>query len=287
MKNLFFLFLFFMVFSSAYPAPYRVGSKTTDLVYANNGGRDQRLDIYYPKTPAPPQGYPLIICFHGGAWIIGNKHWDLVLRNLTNYGYAITSVDYRLSREARYPAQLVDARNATHWLLQNASSLHLDPNRIGVSGASAGGHIALLLAFTQNQKLANTSPLPKTAIKAVCALYPVTDLISIVPPQKRNDPGNVISKLLGAPISQRLMLAMQGSPMTYVSKNNPPVMLIHGDKDMIVPISQSENLAHAMWKTGADTQLIIYAGRIHGFGLYPSTLMDVKKFFDRHLRPVK
>ncbi|MEO8205656.1 MAG: alpha/beta hydrolase [Chthoniobacterales bacterium] len=287
MKNLLFLIFALLLILAPGLQAAENPEKISDLIYGNAQGRLQRLDIYYPRTQAPPSGYPLIICFHGGAWAIGNKHWDLVLRNLTKYGYAVASVDYRLSGQAIYPAQFLDARNATRWLLKNASRLRLDSQRIGVSGVSAGGQIALLLAFTQNQNLHGSPPLPKGTIKAVCVLYPVTDLISIVPPKKRTNPGNLISRLLGAPLADRMALAKLASPLTHVRRGIPPVLLIHGDKDSLVPLSQSKTLLHAAQACGADCILWVYANRQHGFGLYPSTLTDVGKFFDRNLKTVK
>ncbi|MEO6847573.1 MAG: alpha/beta hydrolase [Chthoniobacterales bacterium] len=261
-------------------------TKVSDLIYAERGSHKMGLDLYYPKTAAPAKGYPLIICFHGGAWIMGNKawFWDLVLRSLTKSGYVIASVDYRLSSEATYPAQFADACDATRWLIHHAGSLQLDPHRIGVSGVSAGGQIALLLAFTQGHHISGSAPLPANTIKAVCALYPVTNLRAIVPAEKHYDPNNLIAKLLGGPLSEHEALAREASPETYVGKNVPPLFLVHGDKDIIVPLSQSRNLAAAVWKSGAKCQFLIYSGHGHAFRLYSSTLNEVSRFFDRYLR---
>jgi acetyl esterase/lipase len=245
------------------------------LVYGQIGKLKLRLDLYYPKSPPPRNGYPLIICIHGGGWMIGNRGKDFFLRNLTKDGVALARIDYRLSGTAKYPAQIDDARNALAWLLKSAPVLQLDANRIGVFGVSAGGHLALLLGLSQ--------PESSRSIKAICALYPPTDLIGIVPPEKRDRRHNAVAALLGAPVSERLALARAASPMTYVSREAPPVLLIHGDRDHLVPIEQSRMLEVALRKAGAESTLIICPGRGHGFSLRREILAEVADFFARNL----
>jgi len=258
--------------------PFAHASATTSkgLTYAVAGDHKLRLDLYYPASPPPRAGYPLIISIHGGGWLIGNRNKDLVLRGLTRDGYAIASIDYRLSREAKYPAQIADTRHALQWLMKNATALHLDAKHIGATGASAGGHLALLLGLDPQ-----TSPNP---IKAICALYPPTDLISIVPPKNREERDNPVALLLGAPVSQRLALAKKGSPITYVTAHAPPVLLIHGDRDSLVPLDQSRVLNLALRHAGAKSSLMIFQGKGHAFGLDDSALRDVAGFFDRYLK---
>src|SRR5882757_5271275 len=105
-----------------------------DLVYSTVGTHKLLLDIYYPQTPIPPDGCPLIISIHGGAWAYADRHNDLVLRKLTNHGYALASIDYRLSGEAKYPAQIDDTRHAVRCLMDHAGSIHLDTNRMVATG---------------------------------------------------------------------------------------------------------------------------------------------------------
>jgi acetyl esterase/lipase len=248
-----------------------------DIVYATVDRHDLRLDILFPKTPLPRNGYPLIISIHGGAWLIGDRRKDLFLRKLTEAGYAFASIDYRLSGEAKFPAQIDDVRTALTWLISHAASLHLDANRIGLTGASAGGHIALLLGL---DPVSQPNP-----IKAICALYPPTDLISIIPPKDRGGKGNLVAMLLGGPISERLTEAREASPVSYADKTAPPILLIHGDRDGLVPISQSRDLNQALLRAGADSKLIVYQGKGHAFGLREDTLHEVTRFFDRHLKP--
>jgi acetyl esterase/lipase len=246
-----------------------------DLVYKMVGAEKLLLDIYYPETAPPPAGYPLIVSIHGGAWAYADRHNDLILRKLTHDGYALASIDYRLSGEAKYPAQIDDARESVRWLEKNAATLNLDTNKIVATGISAGGHLALLLALSQ--------PADDHTIKAVCALYGPSDLIAIVPLAHRGESTNAIAALLGGPVSENLTLAREASPITYVSKDSVPVMLFHGKKDKLVPVEQSIALDAALRSAGAKSTLIIYEDKGHAFGLDDEALLKVKDFYDRSL----
>jgi acetyl esterase/lipase len=240
-----------------------------DLVYSTVGNSNRLLDVYYPQTPAPRAGYPLIVSIHGGAWEGADRHSDLILRKLTEHGFALASVDYRLSHEAVYPAQIDDVRESVHWLVANAASLHLDTNKIVATGISAGGHLALLLGLSQTTG--------DRTIKGVCALYGPTDLTKYADVKGPN----AVTRLLGGPITEKITLAKEASPLSYVSKNSVPVMLFHGEKDELVPVAQSIALDDAMKAAGAKSTLIIYQDRGHAFGLDDATVMEVGKFYER------
>jgi len=250
-------------------------SSSRDLVYSTVGGHKLLLDIFYPDTPAPASGYPLILSLHGGAWAYADRHNDLILRKLTHQGYALASIDYRLSGEAIFPAQIDDARQAVQWLAEHATSLRIDTNKLVATGISAGGHLALLLGLSQ--------PPGARPIKAVCALYGPTDLITILPPAMRNQSTNVLAALLGGPVSNKLELAREASPITYVRKDSVPVLLFHGEKDALVPVAQSIALDSALKTAGAQSTLVIYRDKGHAFDLDDAALLDVKKFYDRCL----
>jgi acetyl esterase/lipase len=264
------------------PAGY-AASWAPGLVFASPPGGDLKLDIYYPTTPPPPGGYPVILSFHGGGWIIGGRHRDLFLRGLVREGFALVSPQYRLSNRAKFPAQIEDARAAAHWLVKNAKALRLDPDRVVATGASAGGQLALLLAFSAEKTLVSggTPPLPPHFIKAVCVLYPVTDLYGIVRPESRDSPQNLVAFLLGGSVREKEELARLGSPISHVTADSPPVWFFHGDKDPLVPLEQSRTLQRKLAAAGVKTRLVIREGRSHAFGLSPAEVREVGAFFRR------
>lgn len=260
-----------------------VGEKSSDQLYARHDGRNLYLDLYYPKTSPPPGGYPLIVCFHGGGWISGSKKRDLFFNELTRSGFAVASVQYRLSTQAKYPEQLRDIRAAARWLFDRAASLQVNPQKFVAAGASAGGHLALLLAFSQDREFSGMVSVPHDMFKAVCALYPPTDLVTIIPEYRRDRYDNLVCMLLAGTVNGRIVLAREGSPSSYVSKVSPPVFLVHGDQDPIVPLEQSESLAKALHEDGVETTLVVYRGSSHGFRPLPATIDQIERFFQRHL----
>lgn len=276
--------VFFLLVTSGSAAAL---AKQADLIYAYRNQQALKLDLYVPDSPPSSTGYPLIISFHGGGWALGNKHNDLFLKTLVDRGYALASVDYRLSGRAPFPAQIEDAREATRWLLHHASILHLDPRRFAATGISAGGHLALLLAFSEGHRFSSSAPAlpPAHTIKAVIAFYAPSDLIGIVPPKKRDERTNLVARFLGGPVSQRLSLAREASPIAYVRPGLPPVLLIHGNRDHVVPLDQSLGLAQALRKRHVQTGLIIYSGRGHAFRPSPQTIGAMEAFLKAHLTP--
>jgi acetyl esterase/lipase len=263
-----------MILSSVLPAlAQERHSKFRNLAYREVGERQLMLDLYVPQTPAPAMGYPSVVSIHGGAWEAGDRYDDYIFRELTRHGYVIASIDYRLSTEAKYPAQLEDARGALKWLVENSPSWHLDTNKFFAAGFSAGGHLALMLGLTQK-------PGDRT-IKAVCALYPPTDLTTMLPENMRAESNNPVADLLGGPVSKDLALAREASPITHVRKDSIPVLLYHGDADRVVPLAQSEALSKAMKAAGAQCRLFVYPHTGHGFWLNDADLAYVAKFFEK------
>jgi len=249
-------------------------------VYAHAPGEDMQLDIYYPRAKPPPGGYPLIIWVHGGGWILGSKRQDVFVRHFPQYGYAIASIEYRLAGGAPFPAQMADVRTATWWLWKNAKALEINPHRMIVAGQSAGGHLALLLAYTQGEtKKGWGPPVPRGTLQAVAAMYPPTDLIRLVPPKSRNLTIHPVSILLGGRMSEHMALARQASPINYVHPGDPPTFLLHGESDPIVPPEQSELLARRLKAARVPVTLRLTSGG-HAFTLYPDHVREVVKFID-------
>lgn len=249
-----------------------------EFIYAKSGTEDLALDIYYPRTPPPPGGYPLIIWLHGGGWILGSKRQDVFVRHFPQYGYAIASIEYRLAQNEPFPAQIRDVRTATWWLHKNAKDLELDPSKFVVAGQSAGGHLALLLGLTQGETKRGWGPvLPKGTIKAVAALYPPTDLLRLVPPSARDNPIHPVALLLGDKVENRIKLAKAASPVSHVSPGDPPTLLFHGSEDPIVPLEQSEIMARKLKAAGVPTRFLITESG-HAFTLYPDRVDDILNF---------
>ena len=230
------------------------------------------MDLYVPRSAKP---VPVVVWIFGGSWRFGSKGFHVNVRDLTRHGIAVASIQYRLSDKAVYPAQLDDCRTAVQWLRDNSSRYGLDPKRIGVSGESAGGHLAALLGTTEGS--------PK--IRAVFAMYPPTDLVELSGESKSSDEPSDIEKLLGGPIQQKLALAAEASPVTHVSATSPPFLIIHGARDELVSIAQSEKLIRRLSRARVEANLIVLRDQDHWFSLNSDQVATVADFFHRHFYP--
>ncbi|HEX4086457.1 MAG TPA: alpha/beta hydrolase [Chthoniobacteraceae bacterium] len=237
-----------------------------NLVYAHRPTGDLHLDLYLPAQPAP---HPLVIWIHGGGWKYGDKGWMLYVRKLTRYGFAVASVQYRLSYTAKYPAQIEDCRAALHWLEETGPAYGLDRRHYFLSGASAGGHLAALLAEEVGRR----------EIKAVCVLYPATDLTGFGNQQAKH---GYLPDLLGGTVIEKRALAEDASPVNHVTADAPPFLFFHGDKDGLVPLEQSRELDQKLRAAGVESHLVVVAGKGHGFPLTDAQLREVAAFFRQH-----
>jgi acetyl esterase/lipase len=238
-----------------------------NIVYASRPTGDLHLDLYLPATPAP---HPLVIWIHGGGWKFGDKAWMLYVRKLTRQGFAIASIQYRLSGTAKYPAAIDDCRDALHWLEKNGSKYQLDTGHFFLSGASAGGHLAAFVALEAGYP----------AIKAVCLLYPATDLTGFANQDAKH---GYLPDFLGGSVNQKRAEAIEGSPVNHVRRNAPPFLIFHGDKDTLVPIAQSEELNDKLHAAGVESHLVVVQGKAHGFALTDAQQEQVGTFFLKHM----
>ena len=210
-------------------------------------------------------------------------------------GYAVASLNYRLSQHAVFPAQIEDCKAAVRWLRAHATSYGVDPNRFGAIGASAGGHLVALLATTGGVKEFDVGANLEfsSKVQAVVDLFGPADLVHIAEqsgPESRidhNAPDSPESKLIGGTMPENPDKAKSASPITYVSKDATPMLLVHGDADPLVPHQQSEELCAALKKAGADATLHIVKGGGHGTGFGRDVDQMVDRFFDRLLKPAK
>jgi acetyl esterase/lipase len=221
------------------------------------GFRPLQLDLYLPKRTSAPS--PVIVYFHGGGWAVGTrrrfgrafKSWSpSALARLAAAGFAVITVDYRLSGEATFPAQIDDAKAAVRWLRANAEELHVDVDRIVAWGESAGGQLAALLGVTGHRDTADD-------VCAVISWYAPMDL------RNGSDPDSAESKMLGGTAIGRPGLAAAASPITHVHPAAPPFHIQHGDADELVSIGQSERMVEALRDAGVPVVFKTIEGSDH------------------------
>lgn len=254
-----------------YIPPHSGESVHRDIVFARTPQRDLKLDLYVPetKTKEPP---PVVIWMYGGSWKFGWKDIHVVLRDLSHHGFAVASIQYRFSKEAPFPAQLQDARAAVAWLQENGARYGVDGSRIGVSGESAGAHIAALLGVLDGPP----------DIRAVCAFSPPANLVALY--EKHAWTGNqTIANLLRARLPAHNDLAAAASPTFNVRRGASPFLILHGRLDPLVPVQQSEELNDALHAHGVESTLKVFPNKAHWFSINQKEIAGVAKFFHRHL----
>ncbi len=256
-----------------------------NLEYGRAGDTPLLLDLYRPKNAAAR--LPVVMWVHGGGWKNGSKDrcpatW------LVEHGYAVASINYRLTDVARWPAQIDDCRAAVRWLRSHADKYGLDGGHIAAWGGSAGGHLVALLGTLDAPKQETVS----SRVQAVCDWYGPTDLLTMPP--------NVVSakrsaeevaksngaKLLGVTVRDRPGLAKQASAFYQVSKDDPPFLIMHGDKDPGVPLEQSQRLHDKLTAAGGSSVLHVVEGAGHGGKQFQTEEVRqvILSFFEKHLR---
>jgi acetyl esterase/lipase len=252
-----------------------------DVEYGKGDDRPLRMHILHPKT-LPKESMPVVVWMHGGAWTTG--HRDGGINRLVPFaqrGYLCATIEYRFSQEAIFPAQIEDAKCAIRYLRTKAIDYHLDPDRIGVWGYSAGGHLAVLLGTSgQVKKLEGKGGWPDASsrVQAVCSFAGPTDFL-----KWGNDAHPAVVKLLGGKVNDVKERAAEASAITFVGKDMPPFLIVHGEKDTTVPVSQAESLHDALKKANADVKLHVIKGGGHVFGSAEIDRMVVE-FFDTKLK---
>ena len=247
-------------------------------------GRELRYDIYTP--PAAPKQAPGVLLIHGGGWAQGEpaqlRGYGIFLGRM---GYVCVSAAYRLSGEAKWPAQIHDSKAALRWMKANAEKLGVDPDRIAVHGNSAGAHLALMMAATQDNPAFEGDGVCQgvdTSVRACIAIYPPVEIGQ--PPLKGMELG-----LMGPAATAA---DCQGaSPASYATATFPPTMLIHGTGDELVPWQASRKMFDALSRAGAPVELHLLEGLPHAFDANSaysksiSTMIDL--FLGRHMAPRK
>jgi acetyl esterase/lipase len=251
-----------------------------DVIFGDAGNRPLKLNIFRPGST---NGAAVLLA-HGGGWARGSKDaLGPAATALARQGFVVLVPEYRLTGEAPFPANIHDVKRAIRWAKQHAADLRFDPERLCLEGHSAGAHLVLLAAGTPDDpRLAPPEGLGGVAqtVAAVCAIYPPT-LFHL---GGARPSGSLPAQALpGADVSEAA--AALASPMTHVTAAFPPVMLLHGDADKVVPVSASRRFEERVRAVGGKVDLHIYAGLPHGFANHPEirpTLMDlIGGFFRR------
>jgi acetyl esterase/lipase len=264
-----------------------------DIPYAGTKNPRQTLDLLLPRNPRGDKPLPLVVNIHGGAWQSGDKTNGVPqLANMVATGnYAAASIGYRLSGESTWPAQIHDCKAAIRWLRANAEKYRIDPDRIGVMGGSAGGHLVAMLGTSGGiaDLEGDLGPYKGVSSRVKCVVdqFGPSDLLTIGDfPSSLNHkaPGSPESRLIGGTLPEHKETAKAASPITYISKDDPPFFIIHGDKDMTVPYNQSERLAKALKEAGLDVLFVKVEGGGHGNFRNPEVPKRIRQFFDKYLR---
>jgi len=276
--------------------------KWLDVPYANLSNA-QKLDIYLPEEGEGP--FPVLFLVHGGAFAIGDKREIQIMPFLEGLkrGYAVVSVNYRLSGEAIFPAGLQDLKASIRWLRANQAQYHLDGNRIAACGGSAGGNYAAMLCLTANvmefddQSLGNLDY--PCNVQAGVDWFGPTDFLkmdeqlaeSSLGPCDHNEEDSPESRYLGAKITDIPEKVQLANPMTYIHENMPPILIQHGRMDHLVPVQQSIIFAKKIEKlVGPDRyEFEIIENADHGDPLFETqrNMERVFSFLDKHLKNKK
>ena len=255
----------------------------TDVAFLGDG-RTEKADLYVPAGLPEDRRVPAVVIIHGGGWSGGDKRAAREINigsNLALNGYVGMSINYALASGGKttWPQNLHDCKTAVRWLRKNADRLQVNPDRIGVIGGSAGGHLAAMLAVTgPDDGLDPAGPYGEFSCRVQCAvdLYGPADLL------ERGD-----TKMLGKTRAEAPDLYRAASPTTYVDATDPPLLILHGTADKTVDLKQSELFAAALKRAGARHELVVIEGAPHTFHLQPKQ-RDLRPlvlgFFDTHLK---
>ncbi len=248
-----------------------------NVEFASTSSRSLRLHFARPRRRKRP--LPAVLYVFGGGWRGGSPDQGaLLISTLALRGYFAASIDYRLSHEAQFPAQLEDCQRAVGHLLSHSTAYGLDPQRIGAWGLSAGGHLASLLATSGD------STESRSHLRAVVTWSAPFDLLRIAELQSTlDDPNTMSAALIGGALRDHPDKARMASAKTHLPTNTPPFLIVHGEDDRLVPPSQSVEMHEALRAKGGESELLLLPKKGHAF-LGIGALNRSLAFLDRHLK---
>ena len=240
------------------------GPTFSDLTFAEVEGKELCLDLYLPFWK---RNCPLVVYFHGGGWQMGTYKWPAV-DWLVGYGFAVASVQHRLSGEAKFPAQVHDAKGAIRWLRAHAEEFGFDASRVAVVGVSSGGHVAMMAGLGDGDLEGEVGGHleESSGVSAIVNYFGASDLVlrSKTQPGATEPVGSVVRNLLGVAVSEDEDLAKKASPAFQVKGEAPPLLLIHGAKDPQVKVDQAYRMEEAYQEAGSEVALEVLPEGGHG-----------------------
>ena len=286
MKVLISMCLLLSMFSFASDASERI---IKNIEFAMIDEHPLALDLYLPEGAKTP---PLVIWIHGGGWKGGSRE-NCKIRWMTDHGFAIASISYRLTDQAIFPAQIHDCKAAVRWLRANRETYGYSTDKLAVAGSSAGGMLAALLGtsggvLNLEGKVGNNLD-QSSRVQAVIDFYGATDFVlrSKTQPNRANELGSVVHRLLGGGADKKVALAKMASAAFHVSPDDPPMLVYHGEKDRTVLPDQSKRIHDVYSATGLPITLIIIENAGHGGKEFHNA--DNKRtminFLKRHIFP--
>lgn len=270
----------------------------SNIPYAGTDNPRQMLDVISPQHRSSDE-LPVIVYIHGGGWRNGSKDRGAGrLAPLVAAGnYIGISIGYRLTDEAQWPSQIHDCKAAIRWIRANAATYGMDTDRIGIFGTSAGGHLVSVLGTSGDVPAMEGDLGPHTdqssRVTCVADLYGPTNFLlmnSTAAAGAKLDhdaPKSPESLLIGGPIQKNPAKVATANPMTYISRDDPPFLVIHGTLDPLVSFNQSEIFHAALKSANIKSTLITVTDGGHGKGFPAATNQSVIRFFDHHLRGIK
>lgn len=251
-------------------------------VYAERGNRKLKLDVYLPKDTSGP--IPAIIYAHGGGWIVGwRKLIEPAFVCQVKRGYALISFTYSFTNQDHWPAQIHDTKAAIRWLRVNAEKFGIDAEKIVISGASAGGHLACVAGLSGNGKLEGElgHQAISSSVCGILAFYPPADLEAMM--RQGYLARRRVRALIGGAPESRSEALNSATPMTHAHADAPPLYLMHGTRDHVVPYENAIALQRAIEASGGDVDLITLKGRAHADWRFnsPENMRGIEAFLDR------